>query len=161
MFEEYILACIALYIFRFSDMMRRGLHTSVRRLQTAKIWADFSKRSESLAIPSVSTKKYILNGASQQGPPSLKRRFNRTKYSPPELIDDMFKLSYEFMEARASEAYKQIDEETDSDKLMQLHVQAELYNPEVQYNFQYNDKLENNVQVIDYKVPVYLSLIHI
>lgn len=139
-------------------MFRRSLHVTARRLDSTKVWADFSKRSASLAIASNSAKKYILEGKADQGPPSIKRRFNREKYNSPELIDEVFKLSYDFLEKRAEDKYKLAEQEQDQQKRFELEVQAELNNPAVQYNFQYHDKLENDSNVIDYNVPVYRHL---
>lgn len=143
-------------------MLRRGLHSSAKCLEKTGVWSDFSKRSKSLGLASESIKKYIFQGDSddvrRRGPPSLKRRMNRLNYTSPEHIDEMFRLSYEFMSKRAEEKYSQLENETDAKVRAKLETEAELHNPEVQYNFQYHDKLENDTRVIDYAVPVYRRL---
>ncbi|CDO93856.1 unnamed protein product [Kluyveromyces dobzhanskii CBS 2104] len=143
-------------------MFRRGLHSSAKFLERKGVWSDFSKRSKSLGLASESVKKYVFEGDSdvvkRLGPPSLKRRMNRVKYTAPEHIDDMFRISYEFMSKRAEDKYSQLEKETDIKVRCKLETEAELHNPEVLYNFQYNDKLENDTRVIDYQVPVYRHL---
>lgn len=145
------------------NMFQRGFHQSVKSLERTVVWKDFSKRSPSLSIASESVKKYIFEGGKSEdgkvmGPPSLKRRFNRVKYRSPEHIDEMFQLSYEFMSKRAAEKYAKLEKESDGLVRSQLEVEAEKHNPEVQYNFQYHDKLENDRRVIDYDVAVYRHL---
>lgn len=139
-------------------MLRRSLHTRSALRSSTKVWADFSSRPKSLSIPSAAIKSCILEGNSKQGPPSIKRRFNRLKYRSPEKIDDVFKTCYEFLEKRAASKYEQLSEEADLNKKTQLAVEAEINNPEVQYNFQFNEKLENNPKLIDYDLPVYRHL---
>ncbi|CEP62371.1 mitochondrial 54S ribosomal protein mL38 LALA0_S05e04148g [Lachancea lanzarotensis] len=139
-------------------MLRRSFHSSVAKKNGAKIWSDFSNRKPSLSIANSKVKSYILEGSSQQGPPSIRRRSNRIKYQSPENIDETFKTCYEFLETRAASKYAALEQEKDASKRLELAVDAERYNPEVLYNFQYNDKLENNPSVIDYNVPVYRRL---
>ncbi|AMD19748.1 HCL403Wp [Eremothecium sinecaudum] len=137
-------------------MLRRYFHSNSRAAQRA--WADFSKRSRSLEVKNVAVKANILNGNDQQGPPSLKRRFYRVKYNSPEYINEMFSTAYEYLSSIAGRTYAQLETETDPTKRSQLAVEAEIRNPEVQYNFMYNDKLENNPSIIDYEQPVYRHL---
>ncbi|SCU98569.1 LAFA_0G18822g1_1 [Lachancea sp. 'fantastica'] len=139
-------------------MLRRCFHSSVAKKNGVKTWSDFSKRPAALSIASSKVKAYILEGSLEQGPPSIKRRSNRTKYSSPDNIDETFKTCYEFLESRAASKYAALEQETDAVKRSKLAVEAEQYNPEVLYNFQYNDKLENNPSSIDYSVPVYRHL---
>ncbi|SCU96018.1 LAME_0F14510g1_1 [Lachancea meyersii CBS 8951] len=139
-------------------MLRRSLHSSVAKKNGAKIWSDFSNRQAALSIPSAKVKSYILDGTVQQGPPSLKRRSNRIKYQSPEKIEETFKICYEFLESRSASKYAALVKEEDASKRLELAVDAERYNPEVLYNFQYNAKVENDPRIIDYNVPVYRHL---
>ena len=138
-------------------MLSRLFHTS-RILRNNKIWSEFSKRSGSLGIQSTVTKKAILEGTPLSGQPSLKRKLNRFKYNSPEHIDEIFKISYDFLQSKSAKVYQQIKDTTPPAELEKLLVAAELDNPEVQYNFQFNDKLENNTSIIDYEQPVYRHL---
>lgn len=136
----------------------RSLHISrALRQSTGGVWSDFQTRSKSLSIPSERTKQYILEGSTVTGPPSLKRKMNRVKYRSPELIDDIFQTSYQYLQERAQKAYNELQSATVEEK-EKLLVKAELYNPEVQYNFQFHDKLNNNPAIIDYGEPIYRHL---
>lgn len=139
-------------------MLRRSLSTSAR-LQTAKVWSDVNgSRPQSFSVPSSQIKKCILEGTPVTGPPSLKRRFNRVKYTSPEHIDETFKLCYDFVESKASQIYEKASKAKTIEEKDSLIAQAELHNPQVRYNFQYNDKLENDPRTIDYEQPVYRLL---
>ncbi|GAV53956.1 hypothetical protein ZYGR_0AK04580 [Zygosaccharomyces rouxii] len=139
-------------------MLRRSLSTSTR-LQGAKVWSDFSgSRPQSFSVPSSQIKKCILEGTPASGPPSLRRRFNRVKYTSPEHIDETFKLCYDFVESKAAQAYEKASKAQTVEARERLLAEAELHNPEVLYNFQYHDKLENDPRIIDYEQPVYRLL---
>lgn len=140
-------------------MLRRSFHTSYLR-GTAGVWSDFSKRSASLGIKSNVIKSTVLNGMPKSGPSSLKRRFNRLKYRSPEYIDESFKVAYDFLEKRAQKTYQQISklQPKDAELAEVLLKKAEINNPEVLYNFQFNDKVNNDPAIIDYEQPVYRYL---
>lgn len=138
-------------------MFRRSIHTG-KVLQSSKVWSKFGQRSKALGIQSEPIKKCILEGTSSLGPPSLKRRSNRIKYSSPEKIDETFKVCYEFLESKAGKVYEEASQTEDPVKREEILTEAELNNPEVQYNFQFHDKLNNNPAVIDYNQPVYRHL---
>lgn len=122
------------------------------------MWSEFSDRPKSLGIRSEAVRKSILEGGPTIKPPSIKRRFNRIKYNSPEKIDETFKTCYEFLESRASETYSRARECTNPLLQEELLTQAEINNPEVQYNFQFHKKLDNDPTIIDYEQPVYRHL---
>lgn len=138
-------------------MLRRSIHTS-RALRQAKVWSPLAGKSQSLRIGSETIRKCILEGTNAGGPPSLKRRSNRMKYNSPEKIDETFKICYDFLQKRANTVFEQVSKTEDPKEREQLLVKAQLDNPEVQYNFQYNEKIDNNPNVIDYEQPVYRHL---
>ncbi|SCU91660.1 LADA_0F11276g1_1 [Lachancea dasiensis] len=139
-------------------MLRRTLHSSVAKKSGAKVWSDFSARSAALSIRNDRIKDYVLNDTLKKSPPSIRRRANKVKYQSPEKIDDVFKTCYNFMEERAASKYAELAKEQDPAKRTELAVAAEINNPEVQYNFQFHTKLENDPQFIDYQLPVYRHL---
>ncbi|QLQ80927.1 hypothetical protein HG537_0E02820 [Torulaspora globosa] len=138
-------------------MLTRCIHTW-RTVGQAKVWSSLAENSRSLRIRSESVRKCILEGTSPGGPPSLKRRFNRLKYNSPEKIDETFQICYDFLKSRANQVDGQVSKAEDPKETERLLVKAELDNPEVQYNFQYNDKVDNDPDVIDYEQPVYRYL---
>lgn len=142
-------------------MLRRSIHTT-RVLKNSNvaphIWSDFSKRSSSLSIQSPKVKNYLFQEKPFSDPPSIKRRSNRIKYSSPEHMDEIFKMSYDFLEQRASKFYDLVNKTKNPLKQETLLTKAEINNPEVQYNFQFNDKLDNIKSIIDYDLPVYRHL---
>lgn len=138
-------------------MLRRSIH-SYSPLRQAKAWSPLAENTRCLRIRSESIRKCILEGTAPGGPPSLKRRFNRIKYNSPEKIDETFKICYDFLQSRASKVYEQASKTEDPIELEELLVKAELNNPEVQYNFLYNEKIDNNPDVIDYEQAVYRHL---
>lgn len=138
-------------------MLRRSIHSS-RVLKGANVWSPSASRASSLSIRSEPIRKCILEGTPSTGPPSLKRRSNRIKYNSPEKIDDTFKLCYDFLQERAVKTYEQASQAEDPLEAERLLVKAELDNPEVQYNFQYHEKIENDPNFIDYEQPVYRYL---
>lgn len=139
-------------------MLRRSFHNS-KVLPHTKVWSNFGgTRPHSLSIPSSQIKKSVLEGTPVAGPPSIKRRFNKVKYNSPEKIDETFKLCYDFIESRAAQVYEKASHTQTMQEKEQLLAQAELHNPEVQYNFQYHEKVDNDPRVIDYEQPVYRLL---
>lgn len=140
-------------------MFRRSLHSSRLNANAPKIWSDFTKRSPSFGIQSQAVKAAVLQGTPKTGPPSIGRRSNRLKYSSPELIDETFRVCYDFLEGKAQSVYsREIPAAKTPQELESLLVKAELDNPEVQFNFQFNDKIDNNPKIIDYTQPVYRYL---
>lgn len=137
-------------------MSYRSFHNNSKIAQ--RVWSDFYKRSAAFEVKNKAVKDYIFNGNGAKSPPSIKRKIYKYRYNSPELIDDMFKISYEFLEKKAGDKYKQLEAISDEREHSQLLVEAEINNPEVQYNFQYNDKLENIPQIIDYNQAVYRHL---
>lgn len=140
-------------------MYRRLLHTG-RVSINAAVWSDFTSRSQSLGVTNAAIKQGLLNNAeTTHGPASIKRRTNRMKYNSPEHIDETFSTCYEYLQTRAGKAYTRAGESGIEPELKnKLLVKAELANPEVQYNFQFNEKLDNIPSVIDYTQPVYRHL---
>ncbi|CAB4253800.1 similar to Saccharomyces cerevisiae YDR322W MRPL35 Mitochondrial ribosomal protein of the large subunit [Maudiozyma barnettii] len=140
-------------------MYRRLIHTGNMNRSSA-VWSDFTTRSKSLGISSVAIKEGVLHGDKVTGGPiSLKRKTNRMKYNSPALIDETFKTCYEFLQDRSGATYKYASKETIKPASMEkLLVKAEITNPEVQYNFQFGDKLDNLPTMIDYNQPVYRHL---
>ncbi|CCE62849.1 hypothetical protein TPHA_0D02110 [Tetrapisispora phaffii CBS 4417] len=138
-------------------MLSRSFHTS-RLLKNGKVWSNFAFRSKSLGINSDVVKKAVLDGMLASGPPSIKRKFNRTKYNSPENIDSMFKLSYDFLQNKAAALYEELEKIKDPTLKDDLLVKAEINNPEVQYNFEFHDKIDNDPAIIDYEQPVYRYL---
>ncbi|CCF57173.1 hypothetical protein KAFR_0C01800 [Kazachstania africana CBS 2517] len=125
---------------------------------TTHVWSDFTSRSRSLEISSKKIKESLLKGTPATGPPTIHRKFNRYKYKSPEYIDETFKISLDFLEQRASESYHYAKLQKNPKLREELLVKAEINNPEVQYNFQFSDKLDNNPNLIDYEQPVYRYL---
>lgn len=134
-----------------------------------KSWAKPTQQSESLNIHDPSIRKTVLNGVSSHGPASLKSSRGKAKYISPLGINEAFNAAYDVLKAKAEETYKEFEEidqqiaqNPESKELKDLKnkklVQAEINNPEVQYNFQYSDRVENNPKLIDYNQPVYREL---
>lgn len=141
-------------------MLRRGFSTSRKLCSSKKVWSETNEmRPSFLSINSQNTKNYLFNNQSNFKPPSIKRRTNKIKYDSPEGLDDIFKLSYDFLQEKAAIDYDTIKQNKINDKLKErLAIRAEINNPEVQYNFQFNDKVDNNPDIINYEHPVYREL---
>lgn len=148
-------------------MLHRGFHLqSVQR----QIWKDFTKRPESLSLLSPKLKQSLFvsepgdsnNGTKSmnKGPYSLRKASSRAKYRSPEDIDPTFQLAYSFLQSRAEQLYHKLEQQNNMDPVIRdkLSVKAEINNPEVQYNFQFSDKVDNNPRLIDYNLPVYRAL---
>lgn len=142
-------------------MLRRSIHTTrvlKKSNATPHIWSNFTMRPSSLSIQSSKVRNYLFQKKASLDPPSISRRSNRIKYSPPEHIDEVFKMSYDFLEQRSSKFYELANKTKNPLKKDALLIKAEINNPEVQYNFQFNNKLDNVKDIIDYDVPVYRHL---
>lgn len=155
--------------FKSSRRLLATASDSKAALGTTKNWAKPTDESKSLNISAFATRNAVLNGVSDMGPPSLKSRRGRDRYMTPLGLDKAFDLAYDILKAKAEKTYteveafnKQIQENPDSQELKdqraQKLVQAQINNPEVQFNFQYNDKVENDPKIIDYNQPVYREL---
>lgn len=119
----------------------RQLSVSVRRLG---FWNDFSRRAPSLKVIDNQVKSSLLDGES----------LARPSYHSPSLIDETFKKAYSLLENEASSIYKNLETETDAQKVDELLVDSEKYNPEVIYNqLYYSDK-------IDLSQPVYRDFLY-
>lgn len=142
-------------------MLRRSFHSSVIKFQQNEIWNDFTKRSVALSLRSSKLKQSLFvnteagKNEPAKGPYTLRRKASRARYKSPEEIDATFKLAYSFLQDRASNIYSKIEQTNDPELKNKLLVKAEISNPEVQYNFQFSDKIDNNPRLIDYNLPVY------
>ncbi|CCK69643.1 mitochondrial 54S ribosomal protein mL38 KNAG_0C05450 [Huiozyma naganishii CBS 8797] len=141
---------------------RRSIHCgAVVRNTVEHVWASAKGRPAALNVKSARVKQSLLNGSSSDGPASLHRRSNRLKYRSPELIDEVFASSYAFLEAKAAKVQDQLDKHADAmdaSTRETLLRKVEINNPEVQYNFQFSEKVDNNPELIDYNVAVYRYL---
>lgn len=143
-----------------SSVSKRFMAT-VSEAKPSKQWAQPSSgaSSKSLKLNSKKFREALLEGVDpKQGPPSLKSRRFRIRYTSPAGINEAFDLAHDYLKKHAQEKYNQADKTQDPIEKSKLLVQAEINNPEVQYNFQYNDKYNNNTNIIDYTQPVYRSL---
>lgn len=142
------------------NMFRRGFHSSVKAAERTRVWSDFSSRSKSLGINNVLVKKNVLEGSSavKGGPVTIGRKSNRLKYNSPEHIDEAFAVSYKYLEDHASKLYEKAKGQENELEREKLIAKAESGNPEVLYNFQYHEKIENDPRIIDYTQPVYRHL---
>lgn len=146
-------------------MLRRSLHSTGLKQE---IWKDFTKRSESLSVRSPILKQFLFHDNEVQGssttkpekigPYSLRRYNSKIRYKAPEQIDETFQLAYSFLQDRAQNVYNKLNNVKDAIEETKLLVKAEINNPEVQYNFQFSDKIDNNPRLIDYNLPVYRAL---
>lgn len=121
-------------------------------------------------------------------PVSIKKPINRYRYQSPQGIHKTFQMAYDFLEARADKNYNKllqynvkhnnfpkesiangkenefiIDSKTGklrnlSPTEIDLLIKAEINNPEVQYNFQFSNKIDNDPKCIDYNQPLYRHL---
>lgn len=144
----------------------RAIHLSTKRLAGAerKVWSELSSRSNSLSIKNAHVKQSLFEGGK---PASIVNIERKSAYNSPIGIDDTFQLAYEELTQQSAANYaliaeleKQLAGETDSEIKAQLQskidkvlVDAEIYNPEVLYNFEYDPEL------IDASQPVYRKLL--
>lgn len=142
---------------------------NVAKKQTiSKNWA-FSKKDGQVPCFKMVQHKYrdlILNGTNESNTLDL-------RYHSVAGMEDAFDLFYERLKKKAQVCYDQIDEintKLSSEQLSEqeraslnqqklaLEVDAEIKNPEVLANFQFNDKVDNNPQLIDYSKTIYRKL---
>ncbi|ODQ64405.1 PEBP-like protein [Nadsonia fulvescens var. elongata DSM 6958] len=123
----------------------------------------FNSSVSSLKVQSQAAKQALLQGVSQNRSTTLSKKAS-LRYNSPEGLDQVFPFAYEIIQTRskslylqASELEKQIAQETNANQVQALKqqreallVEAEINNPEVQYNFQMNQ--------INMEVPVYRHL---
>lgn len=135
---------------------------------SGKKWAQAGEGSPSLTTPS----KYrtaLLDGVSAQGPPSLKSKLFKLRYNSPIGLNEAFDAAYSYLKEKSSETLKRAEyvktqhsqdstNEPLTQELNELQVAAQINNPEVRFNFTYHEKLENDVNIIDYNQPVYREL---
>lgn len=101
-------------------------------------------RSGALRVRSARARAALLGSAP---PGTLGRRVNRDKYQRPAYLDETFQSAYAMLEERAQTLSGRPGVNL-----------GDLENPEVQFNFQFHDKRENDPRVIDYELPVYRIL---
>lgn len=147
-------------------MLRSRISAAKRLLSTTaeveKSWPN--AKAASLTTP----KKYrsaLLNGPPANGPPSLSSQVFKLRYNSPPGLQEAFEVSYAYLKNAAAEKYKhleKLEKEPHSEELakqkLKLEVEAQINNPEVQFNFAYNEKYENYESIIDYTRPVYREL---
>lgn len=131
--------------------------------------AESTTAKESLQIKNPRMRSAILEGYTKfGGPPSLKSRTARARYNTPIGLDKTFPLAHEIIKDFQKSQYAKADSlkaelETavanglDAEEVAHLKaelnktlVEAELDNPEVQYNFE--------IGQVDYREPVYRHL---
>lgn len=136
--------------------------TSFRRSQSTAsgIWSDFSKRSPSLAVlnPDI---KLLHEINPKEGPASIENLERKLAYHSPVDIDDTFALAYEFLQKESLAKYNEIEtlkaqEQTKDvkDRIDELLVEAEKFNPEVLYNAEHFGSHN-----LDKSQPVYRQLL--
>lgn len=128
-----------------------------------------SDKTSSLQIKNPRMRTAILEGYTQfGGPPSLKSRTARARYTTPigldkafplafDIIKDFQKSQYNKADSLKSELEKAVSNDTDAEQVGLLKaelektlIEAELDSPEVQYNFE--------IGQVDYREPVYRYL---
>lgn len=145
----------------------RAIHSTSKCLTTGekKVWSELSSRSSSLSIKNAKIKKSLFEGGKPETIVNIERK--AAYYSPVD-IDKTFQLAYDELARVSGDKYALVDElksqltsETDTEikaqlekKLNKALVDAEIYNPEVLYNFEYDSEL------IDASQPVYRKLLH-
>ncbi|KAG7662698.1 MRPL35 [[Candida] subhashii] len=127
------------------------------------VWADFSKRPESLKIKNDALKQGVL-GKHLDGPASYTNRDRRAYYKTPLELDETFVMSYEILNEEAANVYKKVEElekelasTTDEAQIKEIKdqidntlIEAEIQNPEVLFNVEYSDS-----DALDRSHPVY------
>ena len=142
---------------------------ATRMNSTGGVWSDFSKRPTSLQISDSDIKKGVFNKISEtEGPESITVQERRATYHSPLEIDETFSLAYDLLQKDSNELYQQVDKlnekisQTTSQQEKahligerdQLLVDAEIQNPEVLYNIEYESP-----ETIDRTHPVYRALL--
>jgi len=161
-------------------MLRSNAFKSSRRLlatvteskaakPTTKAWAKSSEELQCYKISHQPSRNTVLDGVSEFGPPSLGSRRGKDHYMSPLGLNEAFDVAYDILKTKANEKYQELNEinqqlsqNPNSKELKDLKIkksiEAEINNPEVQFNFQYHDKVDNNPKIIDYNQPVYREL---
>ncbi|KAI3404701.1 MRPL35 [Candida oxycetoniae] len=158
-------------------MYRRTAIATSRRISSRKqstsaggIWSNFKDRSTSLQLKNESIKQGLFQKLDpNKGPASLPTYEQRLEYHSPLEIDETFSMAYKVLEEEAESKYesiralqKQINESNQKeediqslkDQLDKELVSAEINNPEVLYNVEFND-----AEKIDKSQPVYRHLL--
>jgi large subunit ribosomal protein L35 len=161
-------------------MMRNQVLKSSRRLlatsaesatktaQGSKSWASDGKASPSLKAGD-RFRSALLDGVSEAGPPSLKTEYYRKRYIAPSGLNEAFDAAYEILKSKSASKYndlKEVEEKLSQspqeqeliDLKNKIQIEAEINNPEVRFNFDYNEKIDNDPRYIDYEQPVYREL---
>lgn len=151
-------------------LMATAAEGAVKPQPSEKTWVE-SKYSSNPALktPVFPLKNALLNGVPESGPPSFRSRRGRARYIPQPGLNEAFDEAYKFLKNKSEEAYKQVEEiekklaeNPNSAELLKAKssklTEAEINNPEVQYNFRYSDKIDNNTRLIDYNLPVFRAL---
>jgi large subunit ribosomal protein L35 len=142
---------------------------ATRLNSTLGVWSDFSKRPASLKICDQDIRKGVFNKISEtEGPESITIQERRATYHSPVEIDETFSLAYDLLQKDSNELYQQVDKlnekinqttsQQEKNQLInerdQLLVDAEIKNPEVLYNSEYESS-----ETLDRTHPVYRALL--
>lgn len=119
---------------------------------------------DSLRIQNPKIRAAVVDGVWNEGPPSLKSRRARIRYQSPEGLSEAFPLAYDIILKEKARHYKlaeeikqklaeasEPEEKTALQQLLNKHlVQAEVNDPEVNYN--------HRINAMDLRQPVYRHL---
>lgn len=144
---------------------KRLLATTSESVKPSKKWVE---ESESFRAGD-RFRETLLNGVSKEGPPSLRTPYYRKRYIAPEGLNEAFDAAYDLLKNDSSVKFEKLKEielklkanPNDLELINsknQLEVEIEINNPEVRFNFDYNEKINNNPRFIDYNKPVYREL---
>lgn len=89
----------------------------------------------------------VLNGVSTSGPPSLRSRWARSRYSTPEGLDSAYNEAIKLVQTESERLKTEAGSTSDPVQREFLLAKAELHNPEVRYN--------HRVGVLDMEQPVF------
>ncbi|KAK6465634.1 Mrpl35 protein [Scheffersomyces coipomensis] len=143
----------------------KRLESSSSKTQIKDAWTDFNFRPTSLKIDNDDIKKGVFDKINeQQGPHSIENYTQKLSYHSPNEIDETFKQAYEILQHEANIKYthvkgmeKKLSESNSTEstisiqnRIDQLLTEAELYNPEVLYNVEFNKP-----ESLDKSHPVY------
>ncbi|VVT48377.1 mitochondrial 54S ribosomal protein mL38 [Magnusiomyces paraingens] len=124
-------------------------------------------KPSSFTIKNPKMRKAVLQGYKEfSGPPSLKSRTSRARYTTPIGLDEVFPLAYNILQEHQQKLYSKATDlkqqicstpQTDLESVKYLKselsktlISAEIDNPEVQYNYK--------IGQIDWEQPVYRHL---
>jgi large subunit ribosomal protein L35 len=150
-------------------LMATATSASAEQPNTTKSWATGSEEQpRSFSTPS-KYRSALLNGIPKEGPPSLSSKIFKLRYNSPIGLSEAFDTAYAYLKQESQDKYtaleqleSQLSHDPANKELLQqkskLQVEAEINNPEVRFNFTYNEKYENRTSIIDYSQPVYREL---